>query len=170
MSQLFTSGGQSIGASALISVFPVNIQGWFPLGWTGWISLQSNGLSTVFSSATIQKHQILWCSAFFTVQLSHPGMWPVSTGVWSVYLYRDQLTWPVQICANQWNHWAGQALNRRGYWLRVKLLPHLCSQAGELWGTSYMRKWVTASNQLRVFGWNGLSGPQFSFIYKKTCS
>ena len=54
MSQLFTSGGQSIGASA--SVLPMNIQDWFPLGWTGWISLQSKGLSRVFSNTTVQKH------------------------------------------------------------------------------------------------------------------
>ena len=55
MMQLFTLGGQSIGASA--SVFPMNIQGWFPLGWTGLMSLLSQGLSRVFSSTTIQKHQ-----------------------------------------------------------------------------------------------------------------
>ena len=71
MSQFFTSGGQSIGVSALASVLPVNIQDWFALGWTGWISLQSKGLSRVFSNTTVQKHQ---CSAFFTVQLSHPHM------------------------------------------------------------------------------------------------
>ena len=56
ISRLFTSGGQSIGASALASVLPMNIQGWFPLGWTGWISLQSKGLSRVFSNTTVQKH------------------------------------------------------------------------------------------------------------------
>ena len=55
MSQLFTSGGQSIGVSA--SVFPMNTQDWSPLGWTGWISLQSKGLSRVFSNTTVQKHQ-----------------------------------------------------------------------------------------------------------------
>ena len=64
MSQLFTSGGQSIGVSAIASVLPVNIQDWFPLGWTGWISLQSKGLSRVFSNTTVQKHQ------FFDAQLS----------------------------------------------------------------------------------------------------
>ena len=53
MSQLFTSGGQSIGVSASTSVLPVNIQDWFPLGWTGWISLQSKGLSRVFSNTTV---------------------------------------------------------------------------------------------------------------------
>ena len=57
MSLLFASSGQSIGASASTSVLPLNIQGWFPLGWTGLISLQSKGLSRVFSSNTVQKHQ-----------------------------------------------------------------------------------------------------------------
>ena len=57
MSWLFISGGQSIGASASASIFPKNIQDWFPLGLTGLISLQSKGLSRVFSSTTVQKHQ-----------------------------------------------------------------------------------------------------------------
>ena len=56
VSLLFTSGGQSIGVSASASVLPMNIQDWFPLGWTGWISLQSKGLSRVFSNTTVQKH------------------------------------------------------------------------------------------------------------------
>ena len=61
MSQFFTSGGQSIGVSASASVFPVNIQDWFPLGWTGWISLQSQGLSRVFSNKHhTSKVSILW--------------------------------------------------------------------------------------------------------------
>ena len=64
MSQLFTSGGQSIGASAAASVLPMNIQYWFPLGWTDLISLLSNRFSIVFSSTTVQKHQ------FFGTQLS----------------------------------------------------------------------------------------------------
>ena len=64
MSQLFASGGQSIGVSALISVLPMNIQGRFPLGWTGLISLQSKGLSRVLSNTTVQKHR------FFGAQLS----------------------------------------------------------------------------------------------------
>ena len=59
MSQLFTSGGQTIGVSASASVIPMNIQDWFPLAWTGWISLQSKGLSRVFSNTTVQKHQTL---------------------------------------------------------------------------------------------------------------
>ena len=57
MSQLFPSGGQSIGASASASILLMNIQGWFPLGLTGFVSLQSKGLSRVFSSTTVQKHQ-----------------------------------------------------------------------------------------------------------------
>ena len=56
-SQLFTSGGQNIGVSASTSVLPMSIQDWFPLEWTGWISLQSKGLSRVFSKTTVQKHQ-----------------------------------------------------------------------------------------------------------------
>ena len=56
MSQFFTPGGQTIGVSASASVLPMNNQDWFPLGWTGWISLQSKGLSRVFSNTTVQKH------------------------------------------------------------------------------------------------------------------
>ena len=72
MSWLFTSGGHSFRASA--SVLPMNIQGWFPLGWTGLISLLSKGLSRVFSSTTVQRHQFFSAQPFFIVQLSHPYM------------------------------------------------------------------------------------------------
>ena len=76
MSQLFASGAQSIGVSASASVLPMNIQDWFPLEWTGWISLQSKGCSRVFSNTTVQKHQ------FFGAQLSsqsnsHIHTWPL---------------------------------------------------------------------------------------------
>ena len=76
MSKFFASGGQSIRVSASASVLLMNIQDWFPLGWTGWISLQSKGLSRVFSNTTVQKHQ------FFTAQLylwsdSHIHTWPL---------------------------------------------------------------------------------------------
>ena len=71
MGQLFASGGLSIGVSASASVLPVNTQDWSPLGWIGWISLQSNGLSRVFYT-TVQS--IIWSSAFFIVQLPHPYM------------------------------------------------------------------------------------------------
>ena len=75
MRQFYTSGGQSIGVSALASVLPMNTQDWSPLGWTGWISLQSKGLSKVFSNTTVQKHQ------FFVAQPSsqsnsHIHTWP----------------------------------------------------------------------------------------------
>ena len=76
MSQLFTWGGQSIGVSASASVLPLNTQDWSPSGWTGWISLQSKGLSRAFSNTTVQKHQ------FFGAQLSsqsnsHIHTWPL---------------------------------------------------------------------------------------------
>ena len=74
MNWVFVSDGQSIGASVSTSVLPMNIQDWFPLGLTGLISLQSKGLSRVFSNTTVQKASILWCSAFFMVHLSHPSM------------------------------------------------------------------------------------------------
>ena len=64
ISQLFTSGGQSIGVSVSTSVLPMNTQDWSPLGWTGWISLQSKGLLRLFSNTTVQKHQ------FFCARLS----------------------------------------------------------------------------------------------------
>ena len=75
MSQLFAWGGQSTEVSALASVLPKNTQGWSPLEWTGWISLQCKGLSRVFSNTTVQKHQ------FFGAQLSsqsnsHIHTWP----------------------------------------------------------------------------------------------
>ena len=78
MSQLFTWGGQSIGVSASSSVVPMNTQDWSPLGWTGWTSLQSRGLSRVFSNTTIQKHR------FFGAQLSsqsnsHIHTWPLGS-------------------------------------------------------------------------------------------
>ena len=65
MSQFFPSGGQSIGVSATASLLPKNIQDCFPLGWTGWISLQPKGLSRVFSNTTVQKHEFFRCSEFF---------------------------------------------------------------------------------------------------------
>ena len=76
MSQLFAWGGQSTGVSASPSVLPMNTQDWSPLGWSGWISLQSKGLSRVFSNTTVQKHQ------FFGSQLSsqsnsHIHTWPL---------------------------------------------------------------------------------------------
>ena len=84
VSQHFASGGQSIAVSDSTSVLPMNTQDWSPPGWTGWISLQSKGLSRVFSNTTVQKHQ------FFSSQLSsqsnsHMHNWPLE----KTYLWLD---------------------------------------------------------------------------------
>ena len=81
MNQLLTSGGQNIVVSASTSVLPMNTQDWSSLGWTAWISLQSKGLSRVFSNTTVQKHQ------FFSAQLSsqsnsHIHIWPLEKLIW----------------------------------------------------------------------------------------
>ena len=82
MSQFFSSDGQSIGVPASTSVLPMNIPDWFPLGWTGWISLQSKGLSRVFSNTTVQKHQFSSTQLFsqcnshiHTLSLEKPQHW-----------------------------------------------------------------------------------------------
>ena len=82
VSQFLASGGQSIGVSASASILLMNFQDWFPLGWTGWISLQSMGLSRVFSNTTVQKHQVfgtqpsLWSnSQIHTWPLEKPQLW-----------------------------------------------------------------------------------------------
>ena len=92
MSQLFTWGGQNNGVSASASVLPMNTQDWSPLGWTGWIFLQSKskGLSRVFSNTTVQKHQ------FFSAQLSsqsnaHIHTWPQEGTSYSISLFQQQL-------------------------------------------------------------------------------
>ena len=75
VSQLFTWSGQSTGVSALTSILPMNTQDWSPLEWTGWISLQSKGLSRVFSNTTVRKHQFF--GALPSSQSnSHIHMWP----------------------------------------------------------------------------------------------
>ena len=74
MRQLFTWGGQSIGVSASASVLPMKTHDWFPLGWTGWISLQSKGLGSLLQHHSSKASILHWSSAFFTIQLSHPYM------------------------------------------------------------------------------------------------
>ena len=101
MSQFFASGSQSIGVSASASVLPMNIQDWFPLGWTGWISLQSKGLSRVFNT-TVQKHRSsfwqihlcpgcsLWCHQVWLTQMTtqvFTGMWSPSSLFWCQQLW-----------------------------------------------------------------------------------
>ena len=76
MSQLFASGGQSIGVSASAAVLPKNTQDWFPLGWSGSISLQSKGLSRVFSNTPVQKHQF-FCAQLSSQSNSQIHTWPL---------------------------------------------------------------------------------------------
>ena len=76
MSQLFASVGKSIGVTASASVLPMNTQDWSPLGWTGWISLQSKGLSRIFSNTTVQKYQ-LFCAQLSSQSNSHIRTWPL---------------------------------------------------------------------------------------------
>ena len=97
VSQFFTSGGQSIGASASVSVLPMNIQDWFPLGWIGLISLQSKGLSRVFSNTTVQQHQ------FFSAQIywwsnSHIHAWLLE----KPKLWLDRPFWQRSNKQNKW--------------------------------------------------------------------
>ena len=93
-SQLFASGGQSIGVSASTSVLPKYLQDWFPLGWTGWISLHSKGFSRVFSNTTVQKLQ--FCGA----QLS---LWPALTSIhdyWKNHCFDEMdLCWQSNVSA-----------------------------------------------------------------------
>ena len=105
VSQFFTPGGQSIGASASASLLPINIQDWFPLGLTGWISLLSKRLSKSRFQHHSSKASILWCSAFFLVQLSRAHMTtgktiPLTTqsSSFSVYLQWSDGTWCHDLC------------------------------------------------------------------------
>ena len=92
MSQFFASSGQSIGVSASVSVLPMNIQDWFPLGWTGWISLQSKGLSRVFSNTTVQNmYYLIINMAISSVQFSHSV---VSDSLWPHGLQHTRLPGP----------------------------------------------------------------------------
>ena len=125
MSQLFASGGQSIGVSASTPVLPMNTQDWAPLGWTGWISLQSKGLSRVFSNTTVQKHQFFRHSTFFIVQLSHASEKAMAT-------HSGILAWKIP-----WTEEPGRLQSRRSW------------RAGHNWATSlslftfmhWRRKW-----------------------------
>jgi len=87
VSQLFTSGGQSIGASASASGLPMDIQGWFPLGLTGLISLQSKGLSRVFSSTTVQKHQFFGAQPSLWSSSQHPYMTTGKTTALTIWTF-----------------------------------------------------------------------------------
>ena len=97
MSQLFASDGQSIGVSASASVLPMNTQDWSPLGWTGWIFLQSKGLSSLLQHHW-SKASILWCSAFFIVQLSHPYMTTGKTITLTRWTFVDKVMFFNMLC------------------------------------------------------------------------
>ena len=111
MSQLFASGGQSIGVLALASVLLMSIQDWFPLGFTGWISLQSKGLSRVFSNTTVQKHQ------FFGTQLSL-----YSNSHIRPWLLLDQIV-PSFFC-----QWACLQVGSGVLFILVCFQPQICNQ------------------------------------------
>ena len=98
MSQFFASGCESIGVSASASVLPVNIQDWSPLGWTGWISLLSQGLSRVFSNTTVQK-QKFWRSAFFSCEIVISDFISLSSFINKFYIKNFPLSiiWPPTI-------------------------------------------------------------------------
>ena len=90
MSQFFASGGQSIGVSASTSVLSMNTQDWFPLGWTGWISLQSKDIKS-FLQHNILKASILQCSAFFKAHFSHLYMTTGKTIAFTVWTFVDKV-------------------------------------------------------------------------------
>ena len=98
-SQFFTTGGQSIGVSASASVLPMNIQDWFPLGWTGWISLHSKGLSRVFSNTSVQKHQFFGAQLYSPTLISIHDQWKNHSldYVWCICMYVWCYLWAFHI-------------------------------------------------------------------------
>ena len=102
MSQFFASGGQSIEVSASASVLLINIQDWFHLRWTGWISLQSMELPRVFSNTTVQKHQ-LFGAQLSLVQLSHPNMTTGKTIALTRWTFVGKVMSLLLICSLGWS-------------------------------------------------------------------
>jgi len=123
MSQFFASGGQSIGVSASASVLPMNIQDWFPLGWTGWISLLQGTLKSLLQHHS-SKASILRCSAFFIAQLSHPHM---TTGKTIALTRLTFVGKPRQCIKNQRYHFAHGGPSSQSYelgcWRRLLRVP-----------------------------------------------
>ena len=103
MSQFSTSGGQSIGASASASVLPMNIQDWFPLGLTGWVSFAVQGTLKSFLQHHNSKASILQRSAFFMVQLSHPYMTTGKTIALTSWIFVGKVMSPLLICCLGWS-------------------------------------------------------------------
>ena len=102
MSQLFTWGGQSIGVSASTSILPMNTQDWSPLGWTGWIPLQSKELSTVFFNTIVQKHQFFW-TQLSSWSNSHPYMTTRKTIVFTKWTSVGKVMSLLLICCLGWS-------------------------------------------------------------------
>ena len=137
MSQFFASGSQSIGVSASASVLLMNIQDWFPLGWTGCISLPSKGLSSLQPHHS-SKASILWRSAFFTVQLSHPYM---NTGKTMLLLLLLLSRFSrVQLCATPQTaaHQASPSLgfSRQEHWSRLPFSSPIHESEKSKWSRS----------------------------------
>ena len=126
MSQLFASGGQSIGASASASVLPMNTQEWYALGWTGWISLLSMGLSKSLLQHHSLKASILQCSAFFIVQLSHPFMTTRKTIALTRWIFVDKV---MSLIFNMLSRLVITFLPRNKH-LLISWLQSLCSDFG----------------------------------------
>ena len=139
MSQLFTSGGQSPGVSASASVLPMKTQDWSPLEWTGWISLQSKGLSRVFSNTTVQKASILWHSVFFGAQLTHPYMTTGKTIALTMQTFADKVmsllfsmlsVFVIDFLPRSKNLLISMCIGAR-YWQSTLKLGFPCSSAGK---------------------------------------
>ena len=132
MSQLFAWGGQSIGVSASASVLPMNIQDWFPLGWTGWISLQSKGLSRVFSNTTVQKHQ------FFSTQLHLQSNSPYMTTVKTIALTRRTFVGKVMsLLLNMLSKGLSRVLSCTTVWKH-----QFFGAQPSLWSNSHIHTWL----------------------------
>ena len=155
ISQFFPSGGQSIGVSASPSVFPMNIQDWSPLGWTGLTSLQSKGLSRAFSNTIVQKHQFFSTQLSFMVQLSYP----YTTTRKTITLTR--WTFVVKVMSQLFNMLSGFIMASLVA-QRVKNLPAVQeTQFRSLgWEDPQRRKWQPTPVFLpgKSHGWRSLAG------------
>ena len=134
--QFFASSGQSIGVSASASVLPMNIQGWFPLGWTGWISFQSRGLSRVFSNTTVQKHQFFGAHCISSLSFSEGQV------LWERGLFVQQF----KLCYPKLGEPLPRSKNKRYFLYFVNCIKyHLKSQLLLL--SRFSRVWVCATPQ-----------------------
>ena len=152
MSQFFTLGGQSIGVSASTSVLPMNIQDWFPLEWTGWISLQSKGLSRVFSNTTVQKHQ------FFSAQLSFNPTLTSIHDYWKNHSFRVLIPEVLLIQASITGSWfmVSNAYSRTDTACCQHLLPLSSTHSGS---KSVLAQSSILTFLLSAYCWRGFRNP-----------